>query len=83
MIHTSEGFLEVGVCCVDVVLGEFGVLVHHNVGGEVVVDLHVRSKAAKCVAEDALCVCRVGAYVGEDGRPEFQDAVYECNWSVV
>jgi hypothetical protein len=83
VVNTSEGSLEVGVCCADVILGEFGVLVHHNVGGEAIVDLPVRSKAVSCVAEDALCFCRVGAYASEDGRPEFQDAVQECTWSVV
>ena len=83
MVHPSEGSLDVGVCCVDVSLGEFGVLVHHNVGGEAIVDLPVRSKAVSCVAEYALCFCRVGPYAGEDGRPEFQDEVNECNWYVV
>ena len=40
-------------------------------------------KTVSCVVEDALSFCCVGAYVGDDGRPEFQDAVNECDWSIV
>ena len=82
MVHTPEGSLEVGVCSVDVVLGEFRVLLHHDVGAETIVDLSVCAESVCCVTEDALSLCCVGADVGEDGCPEFQDAVHECDWSI-
>jgi len=71
------------VCCVDVVIGEFCVLIHHYVGGKAIVDLSMVAEAVSCVSEDALSFRCVGAYVGEDGRPEFQDAVNECDRSIV
>ncbi len=41
------------------------------------------AKSVSYVAENALifgCVC---AYVGEDERPKFQDAIHECDRSIV
>jgi len=69
--------LKSGYVCVDVVLREFCVLVHNYVGGKAIVDLSMCAESGCFVAEDALSLRYVGAYVGEDGCPEFQYAIHE------
>jgi len=59
------------LCCVNVLLEEFCVLVHHYVGSEAILYLSMCAKAVSYVAEDALGFSCVGAYAGEDGRPKF------------
>ena len=52
-------------------------------GGKAIVVLSMCAESVSCVTEDALSLCCVGAYAGEDGCPKFQDAVRECDWSIV
>ena len=52
-------------------------------GGKAIVDLSMCVEAVCCVANAALSLRCVGAYIGEDGCPEFQYAINECDWSIV
>jgi hypothetical protein len=83
VVHAPECPLEVRVRCIYAIFLEFSVLIHHDVGCEVVVYLSVGAKAVRCVTEIPVCFCCVCAYICEYGGLELEDAVHEGDWAVI
>jgi hypothetical protein len=61
----------------------FGIFVHGYVCRYAIVDVPMRSETIRCIAEYSSGFWCLGAYDGEDGCPEFEDAVHQGYWSVV
>jgi len=75
--------LKVGVCCVYVLFGKFGILIHCDVCGETVVYDSVGSEPVRGITKYSLRFCHLGPNCGKDRRPNFEDAIHEGNWAVV
>ncbi len=83
MVHNPKCAFKVGVRCVNVLFGKFGVLVHCDVSREAIIYVSVGSEPVRGVAKYALGLRRLGPNGGEDRHPNLENAVHEVDWAVV